>query len=255
MVLSDIQIRLIKADRLLSSEEKKELTDTILEVESYISRIERKGLPFKEFLALKNSEGKLPRFQVNLFDGPRFAYSEDEFVALRQMEEENQRLRHIETLASIPDEEINEEMRIFKPGRIHFVELYEEEGLNNIESCLSKFGFTLDKYLISDGALLDVIEDGGATIKPFHTLHEVIEYLRENGRKGIEIQRYKGLGEMNADQLWETTMDPTKRTLVKVTLPDIIAADHMFSMLMGEDVPPRRSFIEQYALSVKNLDI
>jgi DNA gyrase subunit B len=99
-----------------------------------------------------------------------------------------------------------------------------------------------------------ITEDDGRA-SPYYTLKEIIEFLRVNGRKGIEIQRYKGLGEMNADQLWETTMDPSTRTLVRITLPDIIAADHMFTMLMGEDVPPRRAFIEQHALSVKNLDI
>ena len=105
-----------------------------------------------------------------------------------------------------------------------------------------------------NGDLFEVLEEGDH-VTPVFTLKELIELLRNNGRKGIEIQRYKGLGEMNADQLWETTMDPEKRTLIKVTIPDVIAADHMFSMLMGEEVPPRRAFIEAHALSVKNLDI
>ncbi|WP_068466499.1 DNA topoisomerase (ATP-hydrolyzing) subunit B [Candidatus Protochlamydia phocaeensis] len=252
--LSDIRIKLPGQQSDLSPEEVKKLVEGILEVEDFISRIERKGIPFREFLALRNGAGQLPRFQMNLVDGPRFAYSEDEFVALRQSEEESQRKRHQETLASIPEEEITEEMRTFKPGRLHFIELYEEGGLEEMINRLHTYGLELNNYLIGNSHQIDVTEEGGK-IHPFHTLRELIEFLRENGRKGIEIQRYKGLGEMNADQLWETTMDPAKRTLIQVTLPDVIAADHMFTMLMGEDVPPRRAFIEQHALSVKNLDI
>jgi DNA gyrase subunit B len=100
-----------------------------------------------------------------------------------------------------------------------------------------------------------MVREDNETLREVFTLKELIEYLRILGRKGVEIQRYKGLGEMNADQLWDTTMNPANRTLLKVTLPDAIAADHMFTMLMGEDVPPRRAFIEHQALSVKNLDI
>lgn len=252
--LSDIQMRLVGQDRILDEKEMKKLAETILEVETFIMRIERKGVPFREFLALKNHEGQLPRFQVILTDGPRFTYSEDEFVALRKSEEESQRLRHEQTLASIPESEITEEMRTFKAARMHFTELYEEEFLETLKTNLENYGFNLNQYLIANGVLVEVIEEGGKSMD-YHTLRELIDFLRTNGRKGIEIQRYKGLGEMNADQLWETTMDPTKRTLVRVTLPDMIAADHMFTMLMGEDVPPRRAFIEQHALSVKNLDV
>ncbi|MBS4168387.1 DNA topoisomerase (ATP-hydrolyzing) subunit B [Parachlamydia sp. AcF125] len=250
--VSDIKIRVKETE--LQTERMQELIETLLEMEAFVSRIERKGVSFRELLASKNAEGKLARFQVNLLRGSKFAYSIQEFESLKQQDEEEQQLRHQETLASIPESEITDEMRTFRPTRFNFIELYEETSLQSLLDRLSSFGFNFEHYLIADGHLLDIVEDGGKST-PFSTLGEVLAFIRENGRKGIEIQRYKGLGEMNADQLWETTMDPEQRTLVRVTLPDMVAADHMFTMLMGEAVPPRRAFIEQHALSVKNLDV
>ena len=252
--ISDIKIKLKGQSEPLQPAQMKELLAIILEVETFISRIERKGISFREFLSARNSEGMLPRFQINLFDGTKFAYSLNEFEALKQDEEEYQKKRHLETLASIPADERTAEMEIYQPSRLHFLELYEEDSLNTLLDQLRKFGFELSNYLISDGALIEILEDEDK-VKEFHTLREVVDFLRANGRKGIEIQRYKGLAEMNPDQLWETTMDPEKRTLIKVLVRDMVAADITFTMLMGEEVPPRRAFIEQHALSVKNLDI
>ncbi len=97
------------------------------------------------------------------------------------------------------------------------------------------------------------------TVKVFPNfwLHipEILSYLREEGRKGLYIQRYKGLGEMNSQQLWETTMDPQKRTLKKVTIQDAEKANEMFSVLMGENVEPRKEFILEHALEYRELDI
>jgi DNA gyrase subunit B len=251
--ISDVEVRLEGSEEPLVEADVFELLHAILDVENYIARIEKKGVPFQEFLSLRNEQGKLPQYLVAVGDEHKFLYGRDELLDLKKQNEEIQRKQHEEALARIPENEITEEMRTFHTKALHFVELYEEEALESLRKRLGKYNFGLRDYILGEHDLLEIRGDNSP--RPFQTLRGVIDFMRENGRKGMEIQRYKGLGEMNPEQLWETTMDPEKRTLVRVTLPDMVAADHMFTMLMGDEVPPRRAFIEQNALSVKDVDI
>ena len=98
-------------------------------------------------------------------------------------------------------------------------------------------------------------KDGSESWVEAPNVPSILRTLHEVGRRGIEVKRFKGLGEMEAEQLWETTMDPARRTLLRVTLESASEADTLFTILMGEDVDRRRAYIEKHALEVKNLDV
>jgi DNA gyrase subunit B len=108
--------------------------------------------------------------------------------------------------------------------------------------------------LIGSGMPPYAIENGTQKAQ-LRSLTEVFNYFMESGKKGLAVQRYKGLGEMNPAQLWETTMNPETRVLLQVRIEDAVEANDIFSTLMGDEVEPRRKFIEEHALTVKNLDI
>ena len=115
----------------------------------------------------------------------------------------------------------------------------------------------MDHYSAQDKPLFEVIEGEGEKeqVKALFSIPEILGSVKEVGRRGLSIKRFKGLGEMNPKELFETTMNPVRRKLLRVDLTDAIEAEEMFAKLMGEEVEPRRQFIEDNALNVRNLDI
>jgi DNA gyrase subunit B len=99
-----------------------------------------------------------------------------------------------------------------------------------------------------------LVLESGEQRRQLVTLRELVVEVRKLGERGLSITRFKGLGEMDPEELWETTLDPDKRILMKVKLDDALKADEMFRVLMGEKVEPRRDFIQKYALEVKDID-
>jgi len=142
------------------------------------------------------------------------------------------------------------EINQFRHGNLITSQLDEEFLMSGEYKQIIKTSL-LTKDLIEDKAVIS----RGEKLAEVGDFKQVIEWLMNEAKSGLNIQRYKGLGEMNPSQLWETTMDPSVRRLLQVKIEDAISADQVFSTLMGDQVEPRRAFIESNALGVNNLDI
>jgi len=252
-----------KGVREVSDEKLAELVKTLAEAERIIAVLSRRGINFTEFVEAYYDGNQLPCFRICIEGQEEIYYKRDAY------EKRLGRLKgRIKALAGGEDEE-----------SIVAEELHEVGRINQINEQLKKeFGLDLKDFILKPAKSASPTTQGGrrsgttpelsgeAVPTKFQLVNGADKYeivslgdicasIRQIGGKGIDIKRFKGLGEMNAEQLWETTMNPETRTLLRVALDDAGETDRLFSILMGGDVEKRRNFIRDHALEVQNLDV
>ncbi|MDP2865210.1 MAG: DNA gyrase subunit B, partial [Elusimicrobiota bacterium] len=233
----------------LDEKEIGELLELTIAAENTSRKLESKNLTLKDYLKFQ-ADGQVPMYRIET--GPethRYFFTEEEWDAYET--EYVQKKKDALAKEGKPEAEIDEDD--LGPD---FQTLGEFSRLNNISVKLKARGYSLAEFHVEEEKapnLFDLITE--KNIVSSRDLRTLMENVMKAGAAGAHIQRYKGLGEMNPGQLWETTMDPLKRKLLKVSLEDPAEAEKMFTTLMGDKVEPRRLFIEQNALAARNLDI
>jgi len=255
--VEDVRLRDLKDDTEIPPKQLVEILELLETLDKYAQAIRRHGGDFSDYLENRGKDtGELPRHLVVVREGNNetvhYFIKEEE---LEKFDEENPDLG----LFGGEEEENggNGKPKTTITRRARHIELHESKAIEELMSKLSKKGLNIEHYSAQDKPLYELIEGEGddANVKPIFSIPEILSSIKEIGKRGIQIKRFKGLGEMNPQELYETTMDPVKRKLLRVELSDAIEAEQMFTTLMGEEVEPRRNFIEDNALNVRNLDI
>ena len=243
-------------EKTIEGDPLRKLASLLVDLEEPLAVLDRRSVGLREFFERRKATGGLlPVFHVLLgAEQHWFATKQDldTFVAAEE-EKRGQELQ-------VADEELGESNGKGKiASLLHVNELHEVRVLNKAIENLEQFGLSLEDLLPERHVNGDHVPrfhlKNGETEIPLGDLREFIAAIRRQGERGLQITRFKGLGEMNADELWETTMDPKTRTLLQVRLDDVAGAEKIFRTLMGEHVEPRREFIEKHALEVRNLDV
>ena len=243
---TELAVRENGKQKKISGKELSSLVKILADAERTIAVINRRGIDFSQFVQSYYDGKELPRFRVCADGQEEIYYDKAEYEK-----------RADELKPRIEQAEADEQELIIAE------ELHEVDRINKInEKLKSQYSLDLKDFLLKAAKKASGENEptkfkliSGQDQYEIASLGQICSGIRQIGGKDIEIKRFKGLGEMNADQLWETTMNPKTRTLLSVKLEDAGEADRLFSILMGDDVEKRRNFIRDHALEVQNLDV
>ncbi|TWU24162.1 DNA gyrase subunit B [Novipirellula galeiformis] len=242
----------------------RQLCTTLASMEDAILALERRGFSLRIHAVRQDPvTGRLPALLLTYENEEHWFHNQEEVETMLndkgwRLDSEESEEDQLKLTSDDAGEKAKEEPET-PEVLAHLAELHEVRTINSGLKDLLPLQFTLEDLIPiertgSTTARFELVR-GEDFRRPLEDLRELLPEVRAAGEKGLQVTRFKGLGEMNAEELRETTLDPVNRTLVKVNMTDLGAADEMFRLLMGEKVEPRREFIEKHALDVRNLDV